>query len=440
MDETTAPVARVSGLLQHAGGGVRLRGWLYHLRDKGRILFLLLRDGTGIAQCVLARGEVPDGDFEAARRLTQESSLEVAGRVRADSRAPGGAEVAVTGLRVHQVAEPYPIAPKEHGVGFLMEHRHLWLRSRRQAALLRVRHEVIRAWRGYLDELGYFCVDSPIFTPAACEGTSTLFETDYFGGKAYLTQSGQLYAEASAMALGKVYCFGPTFRAEKSKTRRHLTEFWMLEPEIAFAGLDEVCELAEGMLRHTLREVAHKRAAELRDLERDPAQLLAWDQPFPRIRYDEAAELLCGWIREGKLESRFTPGDDFGAPDETALGEHFQVPVMVTHWPAAIKAFYMKRDPARPERVLGVDIIAPGAGEIVGGSVREDDLALLRERVQAENLPEEAFQWYLDLRRFGSVPHAGFGVGLERTLSWLTGVEHVRECVPFPRTMERIYP
>lgn len=440
MGSSTAPVVRICDLLAHAGSEVRLRGWLYNLRDKGRILFLLLRDGSALAQCVIAKSDVPEAVFDAARALTQESALEVVGTVRADARAPGGAELTVAELRVHQVAAPYPITPKEHGVAFLMEHRHLWLRSRKQAALLRVRHQVIKAWRDYLDQQGFYCVDSPIFTPNACEGTSTLFETDYFGEKAYLTQSGQLYAEASAMALGRVYCFGPTFRAEKSKTRRHLTEFWMLEPEMAFAGLEEVCALAEGLLRYTLRQVLTHRRSELADLERDPAQLERYDVPFPRLRYDEAAKLLAQWQAEGKLESQFTYGDDLGAPDETALGQHFGVPVMVTHWPAAIKAFYMKRDPQDPTKVLGVDVIAPGAGEVVGGSVREDDLQLLQQRIEHERLPQAAFQWYLDLRRYGSVPHAGFGIGLERSLSWICGVEHVRECIPFPRTLERIYP
>ncbi|TAH38649.1 MAG: asparagine--tRNA ligase [Planctomycetota bacterium] len=440
MGSPAAPVVRIRELARHAGQDARLRGWVYNLRDKGRILFLLVRDGSAIAQGVIARGEVPDAAFEAARQLTQESSVELSGSVRADARAPGGAELIVKDMVVHQVAAPYPISPKEHGVAFLMQHRHLWLRSRKQAALLRVRHEVIQAWRNYLDAQGFYCVDSPIFTPNACEGTSTLFETDYFGEKAYLTQSGQLYAEAAAMALGKVYCFGPTFRAEKSKTRRHLTEFWMLEPEMAFAGLEENLALAEGLLRHTLRQVLEKRRDELADLERDPAVLEKWDQPFPRLRYDEAARQLAQWQKEGRYESQFRDGDDLGAPDETMLGRHFGLPVAVTHWPAAIKAFYMKRDPEDPTKVLGMDIVAPGAGEIVGGSVREDDLALLEQRIRDERLPEEAFQWYLDLRRYGSVPHAGFGIGLERTLSWITGVEHVRECIPFPRTLERIYP
>lgn len=431
---------RVSDLLRHAGETVRLRGWLHHARGKGKLLFLLLRDGSGICQCVVLRGQLDEAAFELARGLTQESSFEAVGEVRADERAPGGAELLVRALHVHQLAEPYPITPKEHGPGFLMDHRHLWLRSKRQMALLRLRHRVIQAFRGYLDGAGFFCVDSPMFTPNACEGTSTLFKTDYFGEEAFLTQSGQLYAEASAMALGRVYCFGPVFRAEKSKTRRHLTEFWMLEPEIAFAGLDEICAVAEGMLRATIRQVLEQGAQDLADLERDPAVLRGWDREFPRLRYHEAADLLLAWQAEGRYPSEFRRGDDLGAPDESALGEHFGCPVMVTHWPVEVKAFYMKRDPADPSLALGVDIIAPVAGEIVGGSVREDDLEALLGRIRAHELPEEAFRWYLDLRRYGSVPHGGFGIGLERTVSWLAGVEHVRECIPFPRTLQRIYP
>ncbi len=440
MSDLPPPDVRVAELSAWEGRTVRLRGWLYHHRAKGRLQFVLLRDGSGICQCVVLRDEVSPEDFAAVKELTRESSLEVVGEVRLDPRAPGGAELRVARVRIVQVAEPYPITPKEHGPGFLLDHRHLWLRSRRQMALMRLRHEVIRAFREFLDGQGFFCMDSPMFTPNACEGTSTLFAVDYFGEQAYLTQSGQLYAEATAMALGRVYCFGPTFRAEKSKTRRHLTEFWMLEPEMAFAGLDEVCTLAEGLLRFTIRRLLERRRAELQDLGRDPAVLEAWDAPFPCIRYAEAAELLVRWRAEGRLDSTFTPGDDFGAPDETALGEHFGLPVMVTHWPAAVKAFYMKRDPGDEDVVLGVDIIAPGAGEIVGGSVREDDLETLRRRIREHGLEEEPFAWYLDLRRYGSVPHAGFGIGLERTLAWLAGIEHVRECIPFPRTLQRLRP
>jgi asparaginyl-tRNA synthetase len=389
---------------------------------------------------VTLKNNVSEDHFEAAKGLTQESSLEVMGTVKLDERAPGGAELVVSKIKVFQVAAPFPITKKEHGANFLMDHRHLWLRSKRQMALLRVRHRVLTSFREYLDKQGFFCVDSPIFTPNACEGTSTLFETQYFDTTAYLTQSGQLYGEASAMALGKIYVFGPTFRAEKSKTRRHLTEFWMLEPEMAFANLDDVCDLAEGMLRYTIDQVLERCQAELSDLDRDPAVLEGWNQKFPRLKYDEAAELLGKWQEDGLYESDFKPGDDLGAPDETMLGKHFGCPVMVTHWPVEVKAFYMKRDEEDPTKALGVDIIAPTAGEIVGGAVREESYEVLKQRILDHELPLEAFQWYLDLRRFGSVPHGGFGLGLERTISWLTGVEHVRECIPFPRTMQRIYP
>jgi asparaginyl-tRNA synthetase len=430
----------IRSLASRGGEVATLQGWLFNRRGKGGLLFLLVRDGTGIAQCVVARDKVAEDVFARAETLTQESSLKVTGTVKLDDRAPGGAELAVNDLEITQIAAPYPITKKEHGPGFLMDNRHLWLRSKRQSALMRVRSRVIQAFRDYLDGEGFHCMDSPIFTPNACEGTSTLFETDYFGNPAFLTQSGQLYAEASVMALGKVYCFGPVFRAEQSKTRRHLTEFWMLEPEIAWAGLDEICDLAEGLVRHAIREVLEKCAADLDDLDRDPAVLLAWDQDWPRMTYDEAAALLSGWQKDGVHESDFQAGDDLGAPDETALGEHFGCPVMVTHWPVETKAFYMKRDPADPTKVLGVDVIAPTAGEIVGGAVREDDHDALLERILAHDLPLEDFQWYLDLRKFGSVPHGGFGLGLERTVSWLAGVEHVRECIPFPRTLTRLKP
>jgi len=431
---------RIADLPSFDGQRVRLQGWLYNQRGTGKLLFLLLRDGSGIAQGVVSAKNVSEDDFEAARSLTQESSLELIGTVKLDQRAPGGAEISVDQVAVVHLAEPYPISKKEHGSGFLMDHRHLWLRSKRQTAVLRVRHQIIKSFRNYLDDDGFFCVDSPIFTPNACEGTSTLFETEYFDDKAYLTQSGQLYAEAAAMALGKVYCFGPTFRAEKSKTRRHLTEFWMLEPEIAFADLEQVIGVAEGMVRHTIRQVLEHCQQDLIDLERDPELLESWDCEWPRVRYDDAAAMLMEWKAAGKYESEFKPGDDLGAPDETALGEHYGCPVAVTHWPQEIKAFYMKRDPADESKVLGVDIIAPTAGEIIGGAVREDDYEILLGRINDHQLSVEAFQWYLDLRKFGSVPHGGFGLGLERTVSWLTGVEHLRECIPFPRTLQRIYP
>ena len=433
-------IARVAKLPALGGETVRLQGWLFNARGKGKLMFLLLRDGSGICQCVVSAKNVSEEDFQLAKGLTQESSFEVVGVVQLDERAPGGAEISVTSVRVHQVAEPYPIGKKEHGPGFLMDHRHLWLRSKKQMALMRVRHRVLKSFREYLDDDGFFCVDSPIFTPNACEGTSTLFETEYFEERAFLTQSGQLYAEASAMALGRVYCFGPTFRAEKSKTRRHLTEFWMLEPEIAFADLTMVCDVAEGMIRYTIRQVLEHCAQDLVDLEQDAENLEAWDKEWPRLKYDDVAEMLMAWKAEGIYESDFQPGDDLGAPDETALGNHYGCPVMVTHWPKEVKAFYMKRDADNPDRVLGVDIIAPTAGEIVGGAVREDDHDVLLERIKKHDLSVEDFQWYLDLRKFGSVPHGGFGIGLERTVSWLTGVEHIRECIPFPRTLQRIYP
>lgn len=431
-------MVRVTDLKSHDGEAVTLKGWLYKGRGKGKMLFLLLRDGSGICQCLVKKDAVSEEAFEAAKALTQESSIIIHGTAKVDERAPGGVEVVASDVEVIQVAEPYPITPKEHGSGFLMDRRHLWLRSKRQMAILRIRARIIKSFRDYLDNDGFFCVDSPIFTPNACEGTSTLFETQYFDETAYLTQSGQLYAEASAMALGKAYCFGPTFRAEKSKTRRHLTEFWMLEPEIAYADLTDVCDVAENMLRYTLQQVLEHHQQDLEDIERDPAQLQAWDKEFPRLTYDEAADLLLQWQEEGKYESEFSRGDDLGAPDETILGEHFGCPVMVTHWPAAVKAFYMKQD--GKGNALGVDIIAPTAGEIVGGAVREDDADVLLERIEKHELPVEAFQWYLDLRRYGSVPHGGFGIGLERTVSWITGVEHVRECIPFPRTISRLTP
>lgn len=431
-------IVRISELAKFDKEVVTLQGWLYNSRGKGKILFLLLRDGSGICQCVVVKNQIGEEEFSKLKSLGQESSLKVTGEVKVDDRAPGGVEMEVSSFEIVQSAADYPIGKKEHGPSFLLDHRHLWLRSKRQMALLRLRHRIIQSFRNYLDGEGFYCVDSPIFTPNACEGTSTLFETNYFEEKAYLTQSGQLYAEASAMALGRVYCFGPTFRAEKSKTRRHLTEFWMLEPEIAYANLDEVCDVAEGMLRFTIEEILQHNVSDLDDLDRDPELLSQWNRSFPRLKYDEAAEMLLEWQREKKYESDFKKGDDLGAPDETMLGEHFGCPVMVTHWPAEVKAFYMKRDESG--KALGVDIIAPTAGEILGGAVREDDYEALKTRVIEHELPLESFNWYLDLRKFGSVPHGGFGIGLERTLSWLSGVEHVRECIPFPRTITRLQP
>ncbi|HEX6883317.1 MAG TPA: asparagine--tRNA ligase [Planctomycetota bacterium] len=431
----TAPVATIERLSEHVGTTVTLRGWLHNKSSKGKLHFVQLRDGSGYVQCVLFQKAVPPELFEAVGRAGQESSLVLEGEVVADPRAPGGFEIQVKGGTVLQAVDGFPITPKEHGPDFLLSQRHLWLRSKRQWALLRVRDAVMTALRGFFDQRGFVCMDSPMFTPSACEGTSTLFEVGYFDRKAYLTQSGQLYAEASAMAFGKVYCFGPTFRAEKSKTRRHLTEFWMLEPEVAFATLEDVLELAEDMLVHVVAEVLRRRATELAILERDLTKLQAIQKPFPRLTYDEAARIL-----KDHPESTFRYGDDLGAPDETILSLRHDRPVMITHYPAAVKAFYMKREPGT-DKVKCVDVIGPeGVGELIGGSQREDDLELLLARIRAEQLPEEAYQWYLDLRRYGSVPHSGFGLGLERTVAWIAGVEHVREAIPFPRTMYRMEP
>jgi len=431
----TAPVATIETLARHIGQTVTLQGWLHNKSSKGKLHFVQLRDGSGFVQCVVFQKSVPPALFEAVGKAGQESSLVLEGEVVADPRAPGGCEVQVKDGRVLQSVDGFPITPKEHGPDFLLSQRHLWLRSKRQWALLRIRDAVITALRGFFDQRGFVCLDSPMFTPSACEGTSTLFEVGYFDRKAYLTQSGQLYAEASAMAFGKVYCFGPTFRAEKSKTRRHLTEFWMLEPEVAFATLEDILELSEDMLVYVAEQVLARRKIELEVLERDVAKLAAIQKPFPRITYDEAAEIL-----KGHPESTFRYGDDLGAPDETILSLRSERPTMITHYPAAVKAFYMKRE-SGSDKVKCVDVIGPeGVGEIIGGSQREDDLDLLLHRIREEKLPEEAYQWYLDLRRYGSVPHSGFGLGLERTVAWLAGVEHVREAIPFPRTMYRMEP
>ncbi len=423
---------------QHDGGEVTLRGWLYNLRESGKLLFPIFRDGTGLMQGVVSQKENPAA-FEALRGLTQESSVIVSGRVRAEPRAPGGYELAVSEVEVVQRVpenDPYPIQLKEHGVDFLLDRRHLWIRTPRQAAILRIRSEAIRAAREYMDGQSYILTDTPIFTPAACEGTTTLFEVQYIDEqKAYLTQSGQLYLEATAAALGKVYCFGPTFRAEKSKTRRHLTEFWMLEPEAAYAHLEDMMALGEGLVSHMVQSVLKNRARELETLKRDTSKLAGVKPPFPRITYDEAVETL---------QKRGNPakwGDDFGGDEETILSSQFDRPVIVHRYPAAIKAFYMQPDPERPELALGFDMLAPeGYGEIIGGGERIADYDLLVRRLRENNLPEEAFQWYLDLRRYGSVPHAGFGLGLERTVAWICGTEHIREVIPFPRMIYRVYP
>jgi asparaginyl-tRNA synthetase len=423
-------------LREHQGQTVLVQGWLYNMRSKGKLHFLQVRDGSGIVQAVVFKGNVTEAEFEAAGKLTQESSVRVVGEVRLDERAPGGAELDVRKLEVVHLAEAYPITPKEHGIAFLMDHRHLWLRSRKPAAILRIRDEVIRGIRDFFHARDFVCVDSPMFTPNACEGTSTLFEVDYFGEKAFLTQSGQLYGEASAMAMGRIFVFGPTFRAEKSKTRRHLTEFWMVEPEVAFFDLEDVMQLAEEFVAYLVRRVLEHRREDLAILERDPAKLApAATTPYPRVTYDEATRMM----QEAGVE--FTYGDDLGAPHETFLGERYDRPVMVYRWPAAVKAFYMKRDPQNPAIALGVDMIASeGYGEIVGGAQREDDLGLLESRIREHNLAMDDFRWYLDLRRYGSVPHGGFGMGLERFLAWVCGVEHLRECIPFPRMLYKIYP
>ena len=439
-----APVTSIVEIGRHPGERVTLRGWLYNLRESGKLLFPQFRDGSGVIQGVVAKNAVPAEVFDAVKTLTQESSVIVRGKVRADKRAPGGYELDVSEVQVVQRvpdSDPYPISLKEHGVDFLMEHRHLWLRSPRQAAILRIRAEIIKACRDFFDDRGFVLTDPPIITPAACEGTTTLFPVDYFEEQAYLTQSGQLYIEATAMALGKVYSFGPTFRAEKSKTRRHLTEFWMVEPEVAFATLDDLMELAEGLVSFVVKRVLEKRRPDLQVIGRDLGKLEAVQAPFPRITYDEAVERLQKGHQDGKLETRFEWGGDLGSPDETFLSAQFDRPVMVHRYPAGVKAFYMEPDPQRPELALCVDVLAPeGYGEIIGGSQRMASYELLLERIHQHNLPEEAFKWYLDLRKYGSVPHGGFGMGIERVVAWICGLEHVRETIPFPRMLYRLYP
>jgi asparaginyl-tRNA synthetase len=494
---TPAPTATIASLPAHIGETVTLRGWLYNNRSSGKLLFPTFRDGTGTIQGIVPKAAVPAEVFDRINSLTQESSVIVTGAVRADSRAPSGVELDVLDLQiVHLVpaATPFPISPKEHGVDFLMEHRHLWMRTPRQAAILRIRATIMRAAQEYFDTHGYIRTDPPILTPAACEGTSTLFELDYFGDPAYLTQSGQLYIEATALALGKVYSFGPTFRAEKSKTRRHLTEFWMIEPEVAFMDLDGLMSLAESFLTHIVTRVLQSHRPDLKIIGRDIAKLEAvlspepattpgapglapetWDRTkneavilseakdpetasptptagnlsapeptsnhFPRLTYDEAHQMLEAAYAAGKLEAPHIYGDDFGSPDETYISSQFDKPVMIHRYPAAIKAFYMQPDPADPTRALCVDVLAPeGYGEIIGGSQRVDSYDLLAQRIADHNLPLAAFQWYLDLRRYGSVPHSGFGMGIERAVAWICALDHVRETIPFPRTLNRIYP
>jgi asparaginyl-tRNA synthetase len=426
----------VEDLARHIGEEVTLKGWLYGKRSSGKLHFLQVRDGTGIVQGVMSKADVGEESFGRADKLGQETSLTLDGVVREDKRSPLGVELHVRSLAV--VAEPareYPISPKEHGTAFLMDHRHLWLRSKRQVAILRVRSEIIRAVRNYFDTRGYTLMDAPIFTPSACEGTTNLFEVNYFDQKAYLTQSGQLYGEAGAMALGKVYVFGPTFRAEKSKTRRHLTEFWMVEPEVAYLDLEGDMALAEDFLVEVVGQVVKNRRPELEAIERDISKLERVQKPFPRITYEEAIAILQ---RKGK-DAKY--GDDFGGDEETVISEEFDRPVIIHRYPSAIKAFYMKRDPANPSLALNMDVIAPeGYGEIIGGSQREDSLDELTRRLDEHQLPHEPFEWYLDLRRYGSVPHAGFGLGIERTVSWICGLHHVRETIPFPRMLEKITP
>jgi len=432
------PTAEIRNVTNFVGQEVVIQGWLYNLRESGKLLFPLFRDGTGIIQGVVVKSAVTPEVFARVRELTQESSVRVTGKVRADARAPGGFEMDVSHVEVLQLVpldHPYPITPKEHGVEFLMDHRHLWLRSQRQRAILGVRHEIVKACRDFFDERGFTLVDTPIFTPSACEGTTTLFEVDYFEDKAYLTQSGQLYNEAAAAAVGKTYCFGPTFRAEKSKTRRHLTEFWMIEPEVAFAHLEDAMALAEELIASVVERVLARRRAELHTLERNVAPLEKCKVPFPRLSYDDAVKML----QEKGSEIQW--GGDFGGTDETILSENFDRPVLVHRYPSQVKAFYMAPDPARPDVALCVDVLAPeGYGEIVGGGERLADYALLVKRLEENQLPRKAFEWYLDLRRYGTVPHAGFGMGIERVVAWICGLEHVRETIPFPRMLYRLTP
>ncbi|PYS12745.1 MAG: asparagine--tRNA ligase [Acidobacteria bacterium] len=423
---------------KHDGEEVTLRGWVHNKRSSGKIQFVILRDGTGYIQGVIVKNAVSPQVFADADTLTHESSIELTGKVRADSRAPSGFELDVRGLKIYQEVskdEPFPITPKEHGIEFLMDHRHLWIRSTRQRAILKVRHEIIKAVRDFFDDDGFTLCDTPVLTPAACEGTTTLFEVKYFEDKAFLTQSGQLYNEATAEALGKVYCFGPTFRAEKSKTRRHLTEFWMVEPEVAYATVDDMMDLAERMITFVVQRCLVRRSEELKALERDLSKLEKVSVPFPRISYDEAVALLQ------KHGSEIQWGSDFGGGDETIISQQFDKPVMVHRYPTAVKAFYMEPDPARPEVALCVDVLAPeGYGEIVGGGQRIASYDLLAQRIKEHDLPREAFEWYLDLRKFGSVPHSGFGMGIERAVTWICGLEHVRETIPFPRMLYRLNP
>ena len=428
-------VARINRISEFEGQTVQLNGWVYNSRRSGKIGFLMFRDGFGIIQCIVAKNDVGEDQFEVFKSLTQESSLSVVGEVVKNDRAPGGFEMVVSELTVHQLSSEYPITPKEHGTDFLMNHRHLWLRSKRQYSILKVRHEIIKAVRDFFDSNDFTLCDSPIFTPNAAEGTSTLFGTDYFGNTAYLAQTGQLYGEAAAMAVGRHYNFGPTFRAEKSKTRRHLTEFWMVEPEIAYCNIDEDMDWAERLILSIIERVLENRKNELEVLERDLEKLKQIKAPFPRVSYTECVDLL----NKGGIDFKW--GDDFGAPEETFIGEQYNQPVMVHRFPSAIKAFYMKRDPENDKVVLGMDVLAPeGFGEIIGGSERETEISLLEGRIKDEELNQADYEWFLDLRRYGSVPHSGFGMGIERVVAWICNLPHVRETIPFPRTIGRLNP
>jgi asparaginyl-tRNA synthetase len=428
-------ITTIAKLNEHIGEEVKLGVWMYNKRSSGKIQFLQLRDGSGTVQGVLVKNQVDTKIWDNAKSLTQESSLYVWGKVREDDRAPSGFELDVTNLEVIHIAQEYPIANKEHGVDFLLDHRHLWIRSERQRAILKIRAEIIRSIQLFLDKDGFSLVDPPVLTPSSCEGTTNLFHTKYFEEDAYLTQSGQLYMEAAAMALGRVYSFGPTFRAEKSKTRRHLIEFWMIEPEMAFVDHEGNLEIQEKLIEHVVQSVLENCKLELKVLGRDTSKLEKIKAPFPRITYDEAVEILQ------KAGVDFTWGDDFGAPHETLLAEAFDRPLFITEYPTGIKAFYMKPNPNRPEVVLCADMIAPeGYGEIIGGSQRIDDPELLEQRFQEHELPAKDYAWYMDLRKYGTVPHSGFGLGLERTVAWICGLDHVRETIPFPRMLNRMYP
>lgn len=432
----TMPIVSINRIGEHTGQDVQIQGWLHNRRSSGKIHFLVVRDGTGFLQVVMGKNDIGEEAFKAADHLAQETSIVVRGNVRADARAKGGYELVASGFDVVGSSHDYPITPKEHGVDYLMDRRHLWIRAERQTAILKVRHEVVNGIRDFFNGEGFILADTPIFTPAACEGTSTLFPVQYFDDEtAYLTQSGQLYNEANAMALGKVYCFGPTFRAEKSKTRRHLTEFWMVEPEMAYADLNDVISLAERLVSSVVARVLDKRQTELKVLERDLSKLEGITAPFPRMTYDDAAKRL---VEKGLP---FQYGTDLGGTDETVLSQQFDKPLCVTHYPGAVKAFYMKPDPQQMDKALCVDVLAPeGYGEIIGGGQRLDDLDLLLQRIKEHELPQEAFEWYLDLRRYGTVPHGGFGMGVERVVTWICGLEHLRETIPYPRMLYRIYP